>query len=107
MPVLLAALLATATAAEAPDGFHVGLAAGAGYSYDGAPGLRLELRYGQWGISGALGRDTLASNTSEFGNIVTAAFGQSAAATARRVARGNNGPPGSFTAWGGRGDTPP
>src|SRR5947209_6462073 len=99
MPVLLAALLATATSAEAPDGFHVGLAAGAGYSYDCAPGLRLELRYGQWAISGALGRDTLASNTSELGNIVTAAFGHSAAATARWIERGNSGPTVSFTVW--------
>jgi hypothetical protein len=99
MPVLFAALLATATSPEAADGFHVGLAVGAGYSYDGAPGLRLELRYGQWAISGALGRDTLASTTSEFGNTVTAPFGHSAAATARWIAGGDSGLTISFSVW--------
>lgn len=98
MLFLVAALLATASSPEA-DGFHAGLWAGAGYSYDGAPGLRFELRYGQWAVSGALGRDTLASRTSQFGNVVTAGFGHSAAAGARWIARGDAGPTLSLTIW--------
>jgi hypothetical protein len=91
-----------AASAETARGFHLGVSVGAGYSYDGLFGLRLEGRYSLFALSVGLGRDALPS-TETYGTpthtTVTSSGPHSLAGSLRFLSGGSEGLVASLTVW--------
>lgn len=100
--MLLQAVLMLAVAGNTTDGFHGGISAGAGFSYDGIAGLRAEFGYGPIEVALGLGRDTLPSTGPapfDHPGTISSSFPHSFALSLRFVSGGRRGLVVSLTNW--------
>lgn len=101
----MALALIGALLCAADGGFHAGVSAGAGFSYDGVAGVRAEARYGPFGVGFSLGLDALGSSgrgaQAPFGRpaTVSSSFPHSFAASVRFVSGRARGLVLSLTNW--------